>query len=412
MLTLGISHKTAPVELRERVSYNANSMPEALQDLIRQPAVNEAVIVSTCNRTELYCDNDDVNAMVRWFANYNHINLDVLTPHIYTHQDYNAVRHLMRVASGLDSMVLGEPQILGQIKESYSIAQQVGTIGDHFKHLFPTVFSVTKQVRTDTHIGESPVSIAYVAVDLAKRIFSNLSDHSVLLVGAGETIELAAMHLYSAGVKRIIVANRSLAKAQHLVSKYHGHWIGMGEVPLYLQEADIIITATASPLPILGKGAIETALKIRKHRRMFIVDLAVPRDVEPEVAKLEDVYLYNVDDLEGIIDQNWKHREGASHEAESIISVRAAHFMREHRAMDAVNTVCAFRNQVDHFKNESLQQALTALAKGKPAEEVMAEFAHSLTNKVMHEPTVQMRQAAYDGRHELLALARQLFDLD
>jgi glutamyl-tRNA reductase len=411
MLAIGLNHKSAPIALREQLSFSAEKMPWALRDLVGLEAVNEAVILSTCNRIELYCAGSAEGAVREWLARYHQLSPALLDPHLYCYRHQDAVRHVMQVASGLDSMMLGEPQIFGQLKQAYTLARDAGTIGDVFGRLFPAVFTVTKQVRTDTEIGASPISIAYAAVHHAKRIFTSFEQHPVLLIGAGETIEMVAMHLYNQGARRIIVANRSLERAESIAKKYHGHWIRIADVPAYLKEVDIVVTATASQLPILGKGTLESALKVRKHRPIFIVYLAIPRVVEPEAGELEDIYLYNIDDLISFVDQNLKCREGAAQKAQEIIAMAAAHFMREWRGQDALVTVRDYRQKVERLRDEALEEALLQIQRGQSPEQAMALLSRNLTNKIMHSPTIHLRQAAFDDRPELLAFARLLFDL-
>jgi len=411
MLVCGFNHKTAPLALREQAAIVTQDVPAALRSMVKLEAVNEAVVLSTCNRTELYCDGRDPAALQRWLAEHHQIAVDHLTPHLYAHLDHAAVRHIIRVASGLDSMVLGESQIFGQLKQAFVLAEQTGTIGQQLRRLFNHVFTFSKQVRTDTAIGAHPVSFAYATVNLAKRIFSELSHCSVLLVGVSEMTELAALHLFNQGVRRMVIASRSVDKAAELAKRFYGHAVHISDMPVYLHEADIIVTATASHLPILGKGALERALKMRKHRRMFIADLAVPRDVEPEAAALDGIYLYNIDDLQTIIAENVKSRHQAAEQAEAIINMQTAHFMHELHALDASNTITAYRAKIANFSQQELQHARAQLQRGAPAEEVLQSFAHSLTHKLMHHPSVQLRQAALDGQLELLMLARRLFDL-
>ena len=318
LLAVGINHKTAPLEIRERVAFAPDRLPEALHDLRARSRVEEAAILSTCNRTELVCctKNTTANEVVTWLGNYHHLRQEQVAPYVYLHPEQNAVRHMLRVASGLDSMILGEPQILGQIKSAYATAMQAGTVGTLLGRLFQHTFSVAKQVRTDTAIGSSPVSVAFAAVSLAKQIFDDLPQRTVMLIGAGETIELAARHLHENGIGRIIIANRTVEKAHALASNFSGYAIELAEIPAHLAEADIVISSTASPLPILGKGAVERAIKARKHRPMLMVDIAVPRDIEPEVGDLRDIYLYTVDDLQEIIQEGLKSRQEAAKQAE------------------------------------------------------------------------------------------------
>lgn len=325
LLALGINHNTASVALRERVAFGPDRIDRALRELVEQPGVSEAVIVSTCNRTELYCslEQGQGEQVLNWLQRFHALEASEVLSAIYRHQDEEAVRHLMRVACGLDSLVLGEPQILGQIKQSYAHAQQADAVKGSLERLFQKSFSVAKRVRTDTEIGASAVSVAFAAVSLARRIFSDLSQTKVLLVGAGETIELVARHLREQSVTRMMVANRTLQRAQLLAEEFGAQVMTLEEIPDYLHEADIVISSTASPLPILGKGMVERALKARRFRPMFLVDIAVPRDIEAEVDELSDAYLYTVDDLQGIIEQNLETRKRAAAEAELIVQKSA-----------------------------------------------------------------------------------------
>jgi glutamyl-tRNA reductase len=413
LLAFGINHQTAPVAIRERVAFTPESLLPALQDLIERTAVNEAAILSTCNRTEVYCglDANDTDVVLKWLEEFHRLERSELEPYIYHHPDQHAVRHMLRVASGLDSMVLGEPQILGQMKDAYQLASEAGTIGKMLSKLFQHTFSVAKQIRTDTAIGHSPVSVAFAAVSLAKQIFGELSDSTVLLIGAGETIELAARHLKESGIGRIVIANRTVERAHALASELDGYAIALSEMPKHLAEADIVISSTASTLPILGKGSVESALKQRKHKPMFMVDIAVPRDIEPEVDELDDVYLYSVDDLQEIIQENLKSRQDAAHQAEEIIDTQVTHFMGWLRSLESISTIRAFREQAERLRDETLARALTQLERGEAPEQVMHELARLLTNKLTHTPTVQIRQASYDGRMEVLDIVRELFNL-
>ncbi len=413
ILALGLNHKTAPVEIREKVAFVPEAISEALSDLVSRHAVNEAAIVSTCNRTELYCgvQEDGGEEVFDWFSRYHKLDHDKVRPYVYQHPDSLAVRHILRVASGLDSLVLGEPQILGQIKQAYTTADQAGTIGQTLNRLFQHTFSVAKQVRTDTAIGASAVSVAFAAVTLSKQIFSDLSKHTALLIGAGETIELVARHLHENKIGRIIVANRTLSRAHTLAQSFGGYAIELTEIPAHLQEADIVISSTASQLPILGKGAVESALKRRKHRPMFMVDIAVPRDIEPEVGKLDDIYLYTVDDLQEIIDEGLRSRQEAAKQAEEIIDVQVDHFMGWLRSLDSVNTIRAFRCQAEALRDAALARATAQLNAGRPADQVLAELANQLTNKLIHAPSAQLRQAGFDGRNDLIDAACELFNL-
>lgn len=413
LLAVGINHQTAPIQVRERVVFAPETLTEALRDLASQPQVEEVAILSTCNRTELYCGVNEASEeiILSWFQNYHELAAEDFTPYVYSHPDQYAVRHMLRVASGLDSMVLGEPQILGQMKTAYSTASDAGTIGKLLGRLFQHTFSVAKQVRTDTTIGASPVSVAFAAVSLATQIFSDLKQHTALLIGAGETIELTARHLNKSGIGRMIIANRTREKAQQLASEFHAYAISLSDMPNHLAEADIVISSTASSLPILGKGAIERALKVRKHRPMLMVDIAVPRDIEPEAGELEDIYLYTVDDMREIIQEGMRSRQEAAKQAEEIIDTQVSHFMGWLRSLNAVATIRAFRERAEKLRDQELAKALHQISKGGDPQQIMQHMAHSLVNKLIHNPSVIVRQAGYDGRTELIDAVRELFNL-
>jgi glutamyl-tRNA reductase len=417
LLALGINHKTASVAVRERVAFTPEQLVDALAAAKEHAALKEVAILSTCNRMEVYCSSDTtqqdqaINGLLQWLSRYHNVSLDDLKACLYTHQEDDAARHMMRVASGLDSLVLGEPQILGQLKSAFTLSQEHGCLGAELGRLFQQTFSVAKKVRTDTAIGENPVSVAYAAVSLAQHIFTDLRDSKALLIGAGETIELVARHLKNAGVRSITVANRTLNRALDLANEIDGHAVLLGDIPDALPQADIVIASTASQLPILGKGAVEVALKKRKHRPIFMVDIAVPRDIEPQVAELDDVYLYTVDDLREVIEENQRSRENAAREAEEIIGEGTDEFMRQLRSLAAVDTVTALRGQYESVRDDEIAQALKQLEKGKSAEQVIAELARRLTNKMLHYPTIELRKASAEGRDDLLEAAQQLFNL-
>ncbi|MAY40927.1 MULTISPECIES: glutamyl-tRNA reductase [unclassified Neptuniibacter] len=413
LLALGINHKTAPVEVRERVAFAPELLTEAMLAARDFANLEEIAILSTCNRTELYCSAglEGTRALLEWLGEYHQLDPDELQKCSYAFWDEEAARHMMRVASGLDSLVLGEPQILGQLKSAYSLSQENGHVNAGLGRLFQQTFSVAKQVRTDTAIGENPVSVAYAAVSLAQHIFSDLKRSKALLIGAGETIELVARHLSQAGVQDMTVANRTLSRALTLAEEFNGKAILLGDIPEALGDADIVIASTASQLPILGKGAVETALKKRKHRPIFMVDIAVPRDIEAQVAELDDVYLYTVDDLKEVIEENQRSRENAARQAEEIVEVGAHDFMRQLRSLDAVDLLTTFRSQAESTRDQELEKALKQLANGKPADEVITMLARGLTNKLLHHPTIQMRKASAEGRTDLLELVQELHQL-
>ncbi|MGM0563548.1 MAG: glutamyl-tRNA reductase [Pseudomonadota bacterium] len=408
---LGLNHTTAPVSVRERIAYEGEALNRVLHALREAPGVDEAVVVSTCNRSEFYCAVENEHAIGEWLLGQG---VEGIVPgeHLYQYTDEAAVQHLFRVASGLDSLVLGEPQILGQLKSAYQAARDARSVGGQLGPLFEQAFSVAKLVRSETDIGANPISVAYAAVRLAQQIFGKLDDNRALLIGAGETIELAAQHLHSSGIGGITVANRSVEKARQLAAHYGGEGIGIPDIPTALNRADIIISSTASPLPLLGKGMVETALKARKHRPFFMVDIAVPRDIESEVSELEDVYLYTVDDLEQVIEENRQSRQAAAREAEEIIRHKIADFCEWQRSRVAVDTISELRQSVERHSETALARAQKMIEQGRPAEEVLQWLSHSLTNKLLHGPTVQLRQAASENDQKLLETTRKLFDLD
>lgn len=414
LLAVGINYNTAPVAVRERLSFPTDKLKASLQELWHVKGITEAAILSTCNRTELYCTSNtaDQQALIDWVARNKQINAADFTPYLYYHTDSELIRHIFRVASGLDSMILGEPQILGQMKTAYQAACDAGTLGKRLGKLFQHTFTAAKKVRTDTAIGSSPVSVAFAAVQLAQQIFDKLSEQTALLIGAGETIELTARHLTQQGVGRLIIANRTYEKAHTLAAQFNGYAIDLSELPNHLAEADIVISSTASQLPILGKGRVESALKKRRHKPMFMVDLAVPRDIEAEVEQLRDVYLYTVDDLQHTIDQNMSSRRLAAEQAEEIIDTQVDHFLAWLRAQSAQSLIRDYREQAGQTRDETLQKMLAAVKNGMPPEEALNRLAHTLTNKLIHTPSAQIRAAAENERHDLLAAALEIFKLN
>ncbi len=413
LLTIGLNHQTAPIEVREKAAFGPEKIQEALIDLTQSTGVSEATILSTCNRTEIYCgqEKESRDTIVSWLCAHSGLTKPELEDSMYQFPNEEAVKHAFRVASGLDSMVLGEPQILGQMKNAFQTASSVGATGKVLNRLFQHTFNVAKQVRTDTAIGENAVSVAYTGVNLARKIFSSLAEQNVLLIGAGETIELVARHLKQNQVKHIIIANRSVDKARALSSEIGSEAISLAQIPDRLHEADIVVTSTASTLPILGKGAIEAALKKRKHNPMFILDLAVPRDVEAEVSQLKDAYLYTVDDLRTMVDENREMRLRAAEEAENIIDYQVVKFMRWMRSLDSVPAIRSFREGMNELKQAELERARRKLDKGSDPAEVLEQFARDLTNKMAHHPSQVLRQADIEGDASIISAARKLFNL-
>jgi glutamyl-tRNA reductase len=414
LFNFGINHRTAPVDIREQTAFAPETLETALADITGAGGAREATILSTCNRTEIYCSHEQANenSLINWFCDYHHLPASQIEPYLYRNPGDKAVRHAFRVASGLDSMVLGEPQILGQMKEAFATAHKTGVTGKLLNQLFQHTFSVAKQVRTDTQIGASAVSVAYAAVRLAKQIFSELSEKTVLLIGAGETIELTAQHLSQQQVGHIIVSNRTVERAQKLSELVGGEAITLAELPTRLHEADIIIASTASQLPILGKGAVERALKKRRHRPIFMVDLAIPRDIESEVGELNDVFLYTVDDLQNVVEDNLQSRREAAEEAESIIDLQVGQFVDWLKSLDAVPTIRALRESADELRQKELEKAHRLLASGENAEVVIETLARSLTNKYTHCPTAALQKAGREADKAVIEAARRLFDLE
>ncbi len=413
VFAIGINHVTAPVAIRDRMAFPPEVITDALRELSARDSHPEAVILSTCNRVELYLSGDISPDDVRhWLSEHRRLSSDELQRCLYVKHDAEAIRHIMRVASGLDSMVLGEPQILGQLKDAFAAAQSAGSLGQQLSRLFQQSFAVAKQVRTDTAIGQSAVSVAYAAAQLAKRIFADLSKTTVLFIGAGETVQLAAQHLVQPGATKVIVANRTVARAEELANLYGGEAVPLSELASVLPRADIVISSTASPVPVLGKGLVESAIKKRKHKPIFMVDLAVPRDIEPEVAELDDVFLYTVDDLTTVVQENLKARQDAAVQAETIIAEQVEQFLLWQRERDAAGTIRDLRDNWQQIQNQELERAMQRLIAGDAPAEVLKQFGHRLGNKFLHAPSERLRADAAAGRSHSLDTVRHLFDLD
>ncbi len=414
ILAVGISHATAPVEVREQVAIAPEATVAALKELRATDGVDEAAILSTCNRTELYCSigAGDPGGPGRWLHRYHRLAEHRLEPFLYQHCDAAAVRHMLRVAAGLDSMVVGEPEILGQMKSAYRMAQDAATLSKPLDRLFQHTFAVAKQVRSNTGIGRNPVSVAYAAVTLARRVFAELSELTILLVGAGETMELTARYLSEQRVRHLLVANRTLARAADLAARFRGSAIALDELDANLAKVDLIISSTGAPEPVIRLAPVVAALKRRKRRPIFMIDLAVPRDVEERVGDLEDVYLYTIDDLRAVAEAGQDQRRLEAEKATALIELEVEGFMNWLRSLEAVASIRGYREQALAHSRDLVAAAHRQIQAGKPAEEVVNRLAHALTRRLLHQPTSRLRSAAEEGRRDLLEAASELFALD
>lgn len=410
---LGISHATAPIAIRERLSFTLEQIPEALRTVTGLEGVQEAAILSTCNRTEIYAylENGSETQLTDWLTRLRSADDPNVCARYYSYAGDAAARHLFRVACGLDSMILGEPQILGQIKEAYVQAQHCDTASHHLHRLFQFAFGVAKHVRTDTRIGEHPVSVAYASVHLARRIFADFSKLTALLIGAGETIELVAQHLHEQGTRRLIIANRTLSRGHQLAEQFGGYAIGLHEIAAHLGEADIVISATGSPEILLTHATVSEVLRSRKRRPVLMIDIAVPRDIDPQVAELNDVYLFTIDDMRAVVENNQNSRRMAANKAELIIDLQVAKFMEQLRGLDAVPAIRAVREHAATVRNRTLEQAQQLLIGGTPPDQVLKYLAETLTNRLLHAPTAYLRQAAHEGREHVIRQSHEIFGL-
>lgn len=401
LFTLGINHHTAPLSVREQVVFHAERLVEALRDLVDRRPVQEAAIISTCNRTEVYCSTAEPRAALDWLADYHRLKPQQIEPYLYVLPQEKAVKHAFRVASGLDSMVLGEPQILGQFKEAVRTAQAAGTLGWLLNKLFQRTFSVAKVVRTETEIGAATVSMASAAVGLATRIYPTIAEQSVLFIGAGEMIELVATHFAAHHPRRVAFANRTPERARALAERFRGHVLALNDLASQLAAHDIVVSSTASPLPIIGKGMVESALRARKHRPMLMFDLAVPRDIESEVGRLDDVFLYTVDDLGKIARAGLDARANAVAQAEAIIENHVSDFMQWLANRELVPVIRALRDSAERARRHEMERALKRLARGDDPQRVMDELSRALAAKLLHAPTHALSHAREEEREQI-----------
>lgn len=406
LLAFGLNHQTAPLAIREKLAFPADILPEALRLLTQSQAASEAAIVSTCNRTEIYCAAPDPAAAIAWLAQFHHLSPSDIEPYLYRLDAVDVARHAFRVASGLDSMVLGETQILGQLKDAVRVAQQAGTLGTQLNALFQQAFSVAKEVRSKTAVGASSVSMAAAGVRLAEQIFPAIGELNLLFIGAGEMIELVATHFAARRPAGISIANRTLERGRALAAQLNGQAITLAELHEQLERFDVVVTSTASPVPIVGKGLVERAIKRRRHRPMFMLDLAVPRDIEPEVASLADVFLYTVDDIAEVVEVGREARQVAAEQAEGIIVSRVDEFGQWLRQRQSVPLIRALRDEGERLRRHTLEAAIKQLARGEPPEKVLEALSVQLTNKLMHPPTQALSQRGEDHEAMRQAVAR------
>ncbi|KTD80495.1 glutamyl-tRNA reductase [Legionella waltersii] len=406
----GLNHKTAPIDVREKVA-----IPEAVQDslltsLMDLPHVNEAAILSTCNRTEIYCDTQEPQAIANWLAQEHQVSEHLLSQSLYLYEGHEGVKHTLRVASGLDSMMIGEPQILGQMKQAYQHACRLGAVKTELRPVFEYVFRASKRIRTRSGIGTNPVSIAYAAVQLIGQFFSDYQSLRVFLIGSGETASLVAKYLHQQGVREFMVASRTLENAQQLADVFKGQTLSIGDIPQYLPSADVVISATACPLPFINKSLVEHALKQRNQSPMFLLDLAVPRDIEENVGEIQNVQLYNVDHLQTMIEKGMDERRNAALQAEQLIDSELNNYIRWHRSLRAKETICDFRSQMQLLAQAEIRKTMNQIDKGHNLHQALIEYSERLINKLTHAPTVGLRQMAWDGQEELLEVAQYLFN--
>lgn len=402
LIVIGINHETAAVDTREKVAFAPEQMPQALRNLCNTTSLAEVVILSTCNRTEIIAMGA-VHAeqeILQWLTSYHELTADALSSCYYCYQGEVALHHIMKVASGLDSLVLGEPQILGQMKSAFAVAEQEGVATDTLAQMMRHTFAYAKKVRTQTAIGQNPVSVAFAAVHLAQRIFSDIADTKALLIGAGQTIDLVAKHLTEKGIGKIIVANRTMERAEYLAQQYKAEAILLSDIPNKLVDVDMVISSTASQLPILGKGTVERVTKKRKHKPMFMLDIAVPRDIEPEVADLSDVYLYTVDDLKDIVDENKKARLDEAKKADDILQEGVLNFRKSQRVNALVPWLKTYRSHAESVRDQEIQKAMKALESGASPQKVLEQVAYSVTNKLIHTPSANLKKMGEQGNFD------------
>ncbi|MCP0914084.1 MULTISPECIES: glutamyl-tRNA reductase [Legionella] len=405
----GLNHKTAPLDVREKIALPLAMQDTLLGELVDLPSVNEAVILSTCNRLEIYCDAAHPDGILPWLAKSRQLSPEFIKPFFYSHHGRQGLQHTFRVASGLDSMMLGEPQILGQMKQAYQQACRAGTVKHNLRQVFQYVFRASKRIRTRSGIGNNPVSVAFAAVQKIGQLFTELSSLKVLLIGSGETSSLVAKYLHNAGVTQFLVASRNPENAKQLADAFAGKSLTIGDIPHYLAQADVVVTATACPLPFITKSLVEHTMQQRNEAPMFFLDLAVPRDIEADVCEIAGVHLFNIDDLQKMTEKGMDERKSAAMQAEKLIDCELDNYIRWRRSLQAKKVICDYRKQMQELAQLELQRAMHKLDSGLSHPHVLTEFSERLLNKLIHSPTVGLRQAAMDNREDLLDLAHYLF---
>ncbi|MEC7885631.1 MAG: glutamyl-tRNA reductase [Pseudomonadota bacterium] len=412
LLAIGLNHKTASIEVREKIYFSENEIKEILKDVQELPYIDEAAILSTCNRTEIYCetkDNTSKEKLSNWLLSHKGFSEKEIHKKFYSYTEDDVVRHALSVASGLDSMVIGEPQILGQFKNAYKQANDSGSIGKNLDRLFQFALSTAKEVRTDTRIGSNSLSIANIAVSLTDEFFGDLRKKHALLIGSGETIFISAKKLFQKGIGHITIANRNISKAQEIAKQVAGRAVHLSYISRCLEDTDILITATASNLPVIGKGAVETCMKKRKHKPIYMVDLAVPRDIEHEVKEIPNTYLYSLDNIQELIEKNYNTRRLAATDAKSIIDLRVKEYMSWRKAQTAFSVIRMYRNHCEEIKNEALKKALKQIKSGKDPVEVVTQLSSNITSKLSHEPTQALNKAGQTDDRKIISLICDIF---
>lgn len=404
----GLNHKTAPITVREKVASTPATQDILLNKLVNIPAVNEAAILSTCNRTEIYCDTAEPELLAQWLAKEHQLPQESLSPFFYLHKGDQGIKHTLRVASGLDSMMLGEPQILGQMKQAYQQACRLGAVKTQLRPVFEYIFSASKRIRTLSGIGTNPISVAYAAVQLIGRLFND-TPLNIFLIGSGDTATTVAKYLHEQDIHSFMVASRTLENAKKLAATFNGKALSIGDIPQYLSHADVVISATACPLPFINKSLVEHALGQRNEAPMFFLDLAVPRDIESNVSDLPNVHLYNVDDLQMMITHGLDKRRIAASQAEQLIDYELDNYLRWHRSLKAKSMICAYRNKMEELAQHELKRTLKKLELGLDPQQTLSEFSTRLVNKLTHHPTTGLRKMAWDDREDLLSFAQYLF---